>query len=132
MDPSVSYKRAKGKEDFGCIGDILAERIQTSIKHLPQVHYFFQKTYDSVQSIDACRSRWFVEDLALKNIKANLTARSEFARDYWYDQSERRPCVMTSMPIDRIYFKQSISQYGYHCPVSWKMSKKFESCCHRP
>jgi hypothetical protein len=74
-----------------------------------EVHYFFQKLYDSVQSIDACRSRWFVEDLALSKIKANLTARSCFARDYYYDQSERRPCSMSNMPIDRIYFKQSIS-----------------------
>lgn len=59
-------------------------------------------------------------------------ARSEFARDYYYDQSERRPCVMDYMPIDRLYFKQSVSQYGYHCPVSWKMHKKFVSCAHRP
>lgn len=56
----------------------------------------------------------------------------EFARDYWYNASELRPCVMENMGIDRIYFKQSLSQYGYLCPVSWKMHKKFIHCCHRP
>ena len=132
MDPCVSYKRAKGMNDFDCIGDVLKQRIQTTITNLPQVHYFFQKLYNSVQSIDACRSRWFVEDLAVSAIQKSLKARSEFARDYYYDQSERRPCVMENMNIDRLYFKQSISQYGYNCPVSWKMHKKFVSCCHRP
>ena len=68
MDPSVSYKRAKGMDAFNCIGDVLKQRIQTNITHLPQVHYFFQKLYDNVQSIDACRSRWFVEDLALRTV----------------------------------------------------------------
>lgn len=56
----------------------------------------------------------------------------QFVRNYSDNQSETRPCVMESMNIDRILLKQSISQYGYICPVTWKMKKTFVSCCHRP
>ena len=34
--------------------------------------------------------------------------------------------------MDRCFFKQSISQYGYFCPVSWKTEKKFVLCTHLP
>jgi len=39
---------------------------------------------------------------------------------------------MENLNIDRVLFKQSLSQYGYFCPVSWKSKKKFISCAHRP
>lgn len=28
--------------------------------------------------------------------------------------------------------KQSLSQYGYFCPVSWKVNKRFVNCVHNP
>lgn len=34
--------------------------------------------------------------------------------------------------MDRVFFKQSVSQYGYYCPVSWKTEKKFLTCTHLP
>ena len=87
MDAKVCYKRAAAGDanQFGNIGDIIKQRIQTSLTNLPQVTYFFQKLYNSVQSIDACRSRWFVEDLALSTIQKSLKARCEFIRDYHFD-----------------------------------------------
>lgn len=39
---------------------------------------------------------------------------------------------MQNLNIDRFYFKQSISQYGHFCPVSWKLEKKFMNCTHIP
>jgi len=32
--------------------------------------------------------------------------------------------------MDRVFFKQSISQFGYFCPVSWKTEKKYLTCTH--
>jgi len=34
--------------------------------------------------------------------------------------------------MDRIFFKQSVSQFGYFCSVSWKNEKKFILCTHQP
>lgn len=34
--------------------------------------------------------------------------------------------------MDRMFFKQSISQFGYFCPVSWKTEKKYLTCTHLP
>lgn len=58
----------------------------------------------------------------------------DFARDFSFRESgdEERPCVMQNLNIDRTYFKQSISQFGYFCPVSWKLEKKYVSCTHIP
>lgn len=39
---------------------------------------------------------------------------------------------MENMNYDRFYVKKALSQYSYICPVSWKQSKKFINCCHRP
>lgn len=132
VEPSVVYKRASGDDSFECIGDILSQRLLKASTYLPQVSFFFQKYYNSVQSIDGCRSKWYVEDKACEAIEATLKARLQFARDYYYSQSEARPCVMQSLNVDRCYMKASLSQYGYFCPVSWKVHKKFVSCCAAP
>jgi adenylate/nucleoside-diphosphate kinase len=68
-------------------------------------------------------------DLALDAIQKTLKARLEFARDFYFQE---RPCVMEGLGYDRILMKKSISQYGYMCPVSWKVYKKFVNCTHRP
>ena len=34
--------------------------------------------------------------------------------------------------MDRIFFKQSISQFAHYCPVSWKNQKRFVACTHTP
>jgi adenylate/nucleoside-diphosphate kinase len=132
VEPQTVYKRCADDKSFDCIGDILSQRLDKAAVTLPQVAFFFQKFYNSVQSIDGSRSKWFVEDKAMASIQATLKARQQFSRDYFYNQSERRPCVMQNLNVDRCFMKASLSQYGYFCPVSWKMSKKFVSCCQSP
>jgi YHS domain-containing protein len=39
---------------------------------------------------------------------------------------------MQNLNIDRCYMKSSVSQYGYFCPVSWKVHKKFIACSSTP
>ena len=39
---------------------------------------------------------------------------------------------MQNMNIDRCYFKQTLSQFGHFCPVSWMQEKRFISCTHTP
>lgn len=43
-----------------------------------------------------------------------------------------RPCIMENLNYDRFLVKQSLSQYGYMCPVSWKTNKKFVNCAQKP
>ena len=55
-----------------------------------------------------------------------------FARDYHHGGSDKRPCIMQNINIDRCYFKKALSQFGHYCPVSWKNQKKFINACQRP
>lgn len=132
IDPSVCYKRAKGDDSFDYINDILKQRIENTLSQQPQVNTFFQKFYNSVTSIDGSRSRWFVGHVALEALEATLKARMQFVHNYCGTLSEESPCIMQNMNVDRCYMKQSLSQYGYICPVTWKMKKTFVSCAHRP
>lgn len=63
-----------------------------------------------------------------------MRARLLFARDYCSkpDKQSERACIMENMHFDRKLVKQSISQYGYFCPVTWRKSNKFVNCVHRP
>ena len=92
--------------------------------------YFFQKYYNSVINIDGMKSRWFMQDMALEQIQKNVEARSVFARDFFDGKSDKRPCIMENLNIVRVMMKQSLSQYGYFCPVSWKADKTFVNCGH--
>lgn len=69
-----------------------------------------------------------MEELAIQSLEKVIKARLSFARDYFFGT---RPCVMENLNYDRTYMKQSISQFGYMCPVSWKVNKKFVNCTHR-
>lgn len=56
-----------------------------------------------------------------------------FARDYQHVNTiAERPCPVENLNMDRIYFKQSISQFGHYCPVSWLNEKRFVQCTHQP
>lgn len=125
------YKRSEPlkQEEFGCDRTILASRLRYLEEALPQTLYFFQRRYNNVTNIDGMKSRWFIQDVALQAIQANLQARMDFARDYHHGQSEKRPCLLQNMNIDRCYFKQSISQFSHFCPVSWKNEKKYINAC---
>ena len=70
----------------------------------------YQKYYNNVVSIDALKSKWYVQDLAIKSIQDNIKARMNFARDYVYrEKSNERPCAMQDMHTDRHLFKNSLS-----------------------
>lgn len=36
------------------------------------------------------------------------------------------------MNTDRVLLKQSLSQFGYMCPVTWRKNKQFVKCTHLP
>ena len=118
--------------DFGCDRTILSRRINYLAQNLPMMAFHYQKYYNSVTNIDGTKSRWYMQDLALDALQRNLTARMNFVRDYYFGSSDQRPCVMADLHIDRCLFKQSISQFGYFCPVSWKVHKKYVSCAAVP
>ena len=119
---------------FGCNRIVLKKRLQYFMQNLHQVAFFYQKFYNNVCSIDGTKSKWYVWDTAIRAIQGNIKAKLDFARDFSFRESgeEERPCVMQNLNIDRTYFKQSISQFGYFCPVSWKLEKKYVSCTHIP
>jgi hypothetical protein len=134
---SEVYKRTQTTvaSDFESDRTILVRHLNFLGKHVPHVALFFQKYYNSLTSIDGLKSCWFMEDRALEAIEKTVSARQAFARDSFFKLSkngEDRCCVMENMNYDRCYVKKALSQYSYICPVSWKQSKKFINCCHRP
>lgn len=68
---------------------------------------------------------------ALEN---TVSARLQFARDYFFVRNNAgdRCCVMENLNYDQVYLRQSLSQFRYMCPVSWKQTKKFVHCRQRP
>jgi hypothetical protein len=95
--------------DFACNRQILKKRLQFQSENKPQVLYFYQKYYNSVTYIDGCKSRWFIQDLALEAIQNNIKSRLCFARDFYFNKSAERPCLMGDMHIAREILKQSLS-----------------------
>ena len=129
------YRRTASlvQEEFGSNRIILKRRLDHYARNLTPMAFFFQKFYHSVTNIDGLKSKWFVEDVATQAISANLEARMNFSRDYQHEgKPSERPCKVQNLHMDRTYFKQSISQFGYWCPVSWKNEKKFVACTHQP
>lgn len=129
------YKRTEPHKDsdFSCNRIILKRRLEFLQKNLPQMIYFYQKFYNSVTSLDGLKSKWFMQDVAIRAISENIKAKMVFARNYQHEgQPTEVPCGIANLNMDRFYFKQSISQYGYFCPVSWRTEKKFVSCTHFP
>jgi len=129
------YKRTEPlqNEEFGCNRVILRKLLDYAEKNMPAMVYFYQKYYNSVTSIDGLKSKWFVEDVATQAISAHLKSRMIFARDYQHaGYPSERPCLVADLHMDRCYFKQSVSQFNYFCPVSWKNEKKFIKCTHLP
>lgn len=129
------YKRTAPlvNEEFGSNRTILKRRLDYAARNMPAMVYFFHKFYHNVSSVDGTKSKWFMEDVAVRAIRSNLQARQEFARDYQHvGQASERPCRIQNLNMDRAFFKQSISQFGYFCPVSWKTEKKYLTCTHMP
>ena len=106
----------------------MVRRLAKQAKTIPETGFFYNKYYNSLITVDGTKSRWYMEDLALESLEMTLKSRLEFARDFYF---EDRPCIMENLNHDRIFMKQSISQFGYMCPVSWKVNKKFVNCTHR-
>ena len=106
------YKRTQAliKDEFGCDRTLLKRRLDITCKNTPQMVYFFQKYYNNVTSIDGLKSKWFLEDVAVRAISDHLKAKMCFARDYQYTgQPQERPCMIANLNMDRTYFKQSLS-----------------------
>lgn len=125
------YNRTVGKvqTDFNCDRSILVRRLQRQARSVPDTAFFYNKFYNNLVTINSLRSHYYMTDLALGAIEKTLKARLEFARDFFF---QTRPCVLEGLGYDRVYTKQSLSQYGYMCPVSWKVHKKFVNCTHKP
>ena len=128
------YKRSEPlkQKEFGCDRTILAQRLKYINDTLPETIYFFHRRYNNVTCIDGMKSSWFIQDVALTSIQSNLESRMNFSKDYHHGGSDKRPCIMQNMNIDRCYFKKALSQFGHYCPVSWKNEKKFINACQRP
>ena len=102
------YKRTAPSvnDDFGSNRTILKRRLDYAAKNMPAMVYFFHKFYHNVTSVDGTKSKWFMEDVAVRAIKCNLQARMEFARDYQHvGQSTERPCRIQNLNMDRAFFK---------------------------
>lgn len=78
------YKRTAPLADteFACNRHILKRRLEYTAKNMPQMIYFFQKFYNSVTSVDGLKSKWFMEDIAVKAVSDNLSARMKFTTAY--------------------------------------------------
>lgn len=114
------YNRTVGnvQNEFDCDRSILVRRLHSQAKSVPETAFFYNKFYNSLVPVDGQKSRWYMEDLALESLEKVIKARLEFARDLYFQD---RPCIMENLNYDRVYNKQSISQFGYMCPVSWKV-----------
>lgn len=102
------YNRTVGsvQTDFGCDRSILVRRLATQAKSVPETGFFYNKFYNSLVAVDGCKSRWYMEDIAIESIEKVAKARLEFARDLFHGD---RPCIMENLNYDRSYAKQSIS-----------------------
>ena len=132
IDQNEILRRARASEGESLNLESLAERVKQS-EQMFATMYFYQKIYNNVSSVDALRSKWFVQDVSLEAIRSNLEAKMNFARDLLHTGSAtERPCKMANLNIDRIYMKQSLSQFGHFCPVSFRNENRFVSCTHHP
>ena len=135
--PQEVYKRTNAAKDsdFGSNRTILAKRLRYLDQNIQHVAGFYQRIYNSLIEIDGYKSKWFIEDRAMQSIEANISARHNFARCYWYrgeDGRTERPCELQDIHCDRTLMKASLSQYAYFCPVTWKNTKELVKCTHNP
>lgn len=70
--------------DFGCDRTILTSRLAHTSKQIPEVAFFFHKYYNNLSNINGLKSKWFIEDQALTAIQDTISARLQFARNYYF------------------------------------------------
>lgn len=131
------YRRTDAAKDtdFEANRTILAKRLRYLEANMPHVAGFYQRIYNSLLEIDGFKSKWYMEDRALTAIEANLHARQLFARAYCFrgdDGLPERPCELQDLHCDRALLKASLSQFAYHCPVTWKNTKELVKSTHNP
>ena len=112
--PQEVYKRTNAAKDsdFGSNRTILAKRLRYLDQNIQHVAGFYQRIYNSLIEIDGYKSKWFIEDRAMQSIEANISARHNFARCYWYrgeDGRTERPCELQDIHCDRTLMKASLS-----------------------
>lgn len=126
-----TFKRthARSEEKFGCIRTILATRIKSLQENIPHIASFYQRIYNNFVEIDSTKSKWFIEDRAITNIQKNIESRQVFARDYHLkDKKPGVVCKWRDLHMDRCLVKQSLSEFRYYCPVTWKNEKLLVKC----
>ena len=128
-----TYKRTHNfaEEKFGSNRSILATRVKLFQENMPQVTAFYSRLYNSLIEIDSTKSKWFIDERALGEIQKNLEARQNFARDY-HLRDQGKVCKMKDLNMDRCLLKQSVSEFRYYCPVSWKNEKLLVKCNENP
>lgn len=124
-----TYKRthATAETKFGSIRTILATRIKLFQDHIPHVTAFYQRLYNSLVEIESTKSIWFIEDIVLEEVQRNIEARQNFARDYFL-REHGRVCKIRDLHMDRVLVKQSLSEFRYYCPVTWRNEKLLVKC----
>ena len=88
---------------------------------------FYQRLYNSIVEIESTKSKWFIEEAALSEVQRNIEARQNFARDYFL-REDGRVCKMKDLHMDRCLVKQSLSDFRYYCPVTWRNEKLLIKC----
>jgi len=68
----VLLRNAERGDKFGAKDEVVESRIHYTNENLPNLLGFYQRFYNNVCEIDMKRSKWFVEDRALHEIKDNL------------------------------------------------------------
>lgn len=126
----IAAVKVPPEELFSGIKSILAERIRGSQANMTAVSNFYRRIYNSVIDVDASKSKWFVLDKASTFIEANLRSRQLFTRAQCFTGEDERPTEMQYLHYDQALLKEAISQFGYHCPVTWKNAKQLLKCTH--
>lgn len=60
---------------FAALTDVTSARLKVQSANLPNMLSFYRRYYDNVREIDVSKSKWYVDDTAIKSIRDNLGAR---------------------------------------------------------
>ena len=73
----VVFKRNAERDTmkFGSKQEVMLSRMRYIDNNLPNMLSFYSKFYNNVCEIDMTKSKWYVEDKAIIEIKNNLEAR---------------------------------------------------------
>ena len=124
-----TFKRTHSTAEtkFGSNRTILATRIRLFQENNPYLVAFYSRLYNSVSEIDSIKSKWFIEERALGEVQKTIDARQSFARDYFL-REQGSICKFRDLHMDKGLVKQSLSDFRYFCPVTWRNEKLLVKC----